>query len=299
MSGLPLAAESKATAEARGMRANAKFEYRDISVDYSELPDAETNLLFGNCLWPSAEVMAKLLIDAARGGAKIWTQHAAMQLGVPLEMLLQRRFGLDRQPTVLNSADRLRLADGAVIPDVSSSHVLEVGSGVGLTGLVCHALGAAVVLSDGEQRLVDALAERHSALAAESDGRLRCALLDWHKDVLESDPVGGPHETFELILGCEVLHPSCQGEIHVPRLIGRRLAREPMSRALLLSEVRGEATACTAVHELKAQGLAVFAYQVYALRRTHLRSRVARCRRVCHSADVRAPCVAFTIDRRS
>ena len=38
--------------------------------------------------------------------------------------------------------------------------VLEVGAGVGLTGLVAHALGARVLLTDGEARLVEALRTR-------------------------------------------------------------------------------------------------------------------------------------------
>ena len=49
---LSLEAESMLAAAARGMREQATFEYRGITLEYSELPDAPSNLLFGNVRWP-------------------------------------------------------------------------------------------------------------------------------------------------------------------------------------------------------------------------------------------------------
>ena len=66
--GIRLAGESTAFAAARGMREKATFSYRGVQVEYSELPDAESNLLFGNVLWPCAETLTKLLVDQQRGG---------------------------------------------------------------------------------------------------------------------------------------------------------------------------------------------------------------------------------------
>jgi hypothetical protein len=210
---LPLAAESAAEAAARGMREAATFSYRGVSVSYSELPDAESNLLFGNVCWPAAETLARLLIDEAKGGAKVWTAAASMQLGVPLEMLLRKRFGgipvaPPPQPSAL---ERLRLA--TVLPDLSADtvaasssavssgrcRVLEVGAGVGVCGLACHALGAAVLITDGEQRLVEHNITYHANQLAQvgnlpqvgkleegGEARLRFGHLDWCDHVLPS-----------------------------------------------------------------------------------------------------------------
>ena len=267
---LPLAAESAEAAVGRGMRAHATFSYRGVDVSYSELPDAASNLLFGNVCWPCAEVLARLLVDGARGGCKVWTQSACAQLGVPLEALLCRRFGLSYVPPAPTPAALDRLGLSTIVPDVSCRmSVLEVGAGVGLTGLACHALGASVLLTDGEERLVEALRARHGSVgndgaAATAGGgggsedappRLRFATLDWHAP----DDDG---ERFDLILGVEVLNPACAGEVHVPRLIGRALRRAPECRALLLSEVRRSETCATAVRELQAHGLRVAAFRV-------------------------------------
>ena len=175
-----------------------------------------------------------------------------MQVGMPLEMLLKRRFGVDvttpPSPTALEW-----LGVESVIPNVAAggTSVLEVGAGVGLTGLVCHALGASsVLLTDGEERLVEALRARH----ADSPDTLRFAHLDWHADAST--------ERFDLIIGCEVLHPACGGEVHVPALVARKLAKVPGARAMLLSDVRSVQTCYTAVHTLAMHGLRVAAFQI-------------------------------------
>ena len=254
---LPLVDETAAAAAARGMRALATFSYRGVDITSRELPDAESNLLFGTVCWPAAETLARMFIDQARGGAKIWTSEASMQLGVPLELLLSKRFGGIKvgPPPFPSGLDRLGLA--SVVPDVSSNKlsVLEVGAGVGLTGLACHALGADVLLTDGEERLVKHAAACHSKLAEET-GRLKFATLDWH--ATNGDATGA----FDLVIGVEVLNPACEGEIHVPRLIGQKLSRRTGSRAMLLSEVRRLETCQTAVKALEEAGLAVACYRV-------------------------------------
>ena len=254
--GIRLKNESVEEAALRGMRESATFSYRGISVRYAELPDAEQNLLFGNVLWPCAETLAKLLIDQTRGGAKIWTESAAIQLGMPLEMLLSRRFGVNIQaPSSPTALDWLGVE--TIIPDVSAgggASILEVGAGVGLTGLACHALGAAsVLLTDGEERLINALRARHVGCP----DSLRFAHLDWHADTSAEQ-----EERFDLILGAEVLHPACGGEVHVPSVIARKLARTAGARAMLLSEVRSIQTCYTAVHALAMHGLRVAAFQI-------------------------------------
>ena len=253
---LPLADETASAAAARGMRESAMFEYRGVSITYSELPDSTSNLLFGNVCWPAAETLARLIIDEAKGGAKVWTPEACAHLGVPLEALLSRRFGVAiSAPPSPSALTRLGLT--SILPSMASgTRVLEVGAGVGITGLACHALGADVLLTDGEARLVDHGRRCHAAAAAES-GRLRFAMLDWHADA--SADTEAP---FELILGCEVLNPACQGEVHVPRLVARRLARSAGARCLLLSDVRRVETCATAVRELAACGLGVAAFRV-------------------------------------
>ena len=109
---LPLVDETAAASAARGMRALATFSYRGVDITYRELPDAESNLLFGNVCWPAAETLARMFIDQARGGAKIWTSEASMQLGVPLELLLSKRFGGIKvgPPPFPSGLDRLGLA---------------------------------------------------------------------------------------------------------------------------------------------------------------------------------------------
>ena len=125
--GIKLKNESSMAAAMRGMRERATFAYRGISVEYSELPDAEDNLLFGNVLWPCAETLAKMLIDETKSGAKIWSEANAMQVGMPLEMLLKRRFGVDvatpPSPTALEWLGR-RVGD-------SGCHCLRRGLGPG------------------------------------------------------------------------------------------------------------------------------------------------------------------------
>jgi hypothetical protein len=285
---LALAPESSEAAVERGMRENATFSYRGVDVQYSELPDADTNLLFGNVLWPSADALCKILIDEVHGGAKIWTPSTSEALGVPFDTLVSRRFGLTPDSgfgTVPRGCLEF-LGVSSVIPDVTSRsvRVLEVGAGVGVPAMVCHALGASVVLTDAEERLVRALQAR-CAIAEEekveegeegaggqreADGRLRCELMCWFDEaraaVAEGDAAVAatppPVEQYDLIIACEVLNPACEGERCVPLLIQRRLRRAAGTRALLVSEVRRRETCVACVDGLHAAGLRVCAFQL-------------------------------------
>ena len=241
------------------MRESATFTHRGIDIPYSELPNAETNLLFGNVLWPCAEALARIIIDAQQGLAKVWTPSAAKQLGVPLEVILARRFGLTKvaPAPVPDAFERLGLE--AIVPKFGNEcSVLEIGAGVGLAGLACHACGATTLITDGESRLIKNLQAKHAG-----NHDLRFEVLDWRTDFLPFD-ASCDHgvETFDVILGCEVLHPVCRGEVHVPQLIARRLKKTAGARAILVTEVRSATTCETAVRELCAHGLVVATFQI-------------------------------------
>eukprot|EP00930_Biecheleria_cincta_P035510 TRINITY_DN24422_c0_g1_i1.p1 TRINITY_DN24422_c0_g1~~TRINITY_DN24422_c0_g1_i1.p1 ORF type:complete len:284 (+),score=57.83 TRINITY_DN24422_c0_g1_i1:128-979(+) len=122
------------------------FAWRDVEVDYWELDEAEGDLLLGYAVWPSATIMARLLVDAQL--------HAVAPAANSHTRALQTAWA------------------------VKGLSVLEVGAGVGLAGLVCQALGAArVLLTDGELRLVEPLLKHHGHLP-----RLSSELLDWRSD---------------------------------------------------------------------------------------------------------------------
>ena len=101
-------------------------------------------------------------------------------------------------------------------------------------------IGAArVVLSDGEARLVDALRQRVGPDVAE------CSVIDW------SDEAHDSGEHFDVVLGADIFHPQCRGEIHAPRLAARRLRRTRDARAVFLATVRRPETCLTAAAELE------------------------------------------------
>lgn len=185
------------------------FAWRDVEVDYWELEESEEDLLFGYAAWPSATILARLLVDAQLLAAN--THASALQVAWAVKGL----------------------------------SVLEVGAGVGLTGLACQALGAAtVLLTDGEMRLVESLRKHHGHLP-----RLSFDFLDWRADCGQ--------EEFDFILGCDVLLGAADGHVCVPEVISRRLRRCPSSRALLLSRIRKVQTLKTAAAELTLRGLKV------------------------------------------
>lgn len=68
-----------------------RFEWRGRAVEYWELPDAESDLLFGNVLWPCAEVLSRLLLDASDHVHNMWDDERCLSMGVTLEQLVARR----------------------------------------------------------------------------------------------------------------------------------------------------------------------------------------------------------------
>eukprot|EP00929_Paragymnodinium_shiwhaense_P121015 TRINITY_DN93138_c0_g1_i1.p1 TRINITY_DN93138_c0_g1~~TRINITY_DN93138_c0_g1_i1.p1 ORF type:complete len:348 (-),score=111.24 TRINITY_DN93138_c0_g1_i1:21-1064(-) len=188
------------------------FEYRGTRVEYWELDHTDDHLLFGYGVWPAAELLAKLFINADLDG----------------------------------------VSDGDAVVAVRGKTVLEVGSGVGLTGLACRECGARkVLLTDAEQRLVDALREKHGHMP-----ELAFDSLDWKTDQ------GGEH--FDVVLGCDILLSVCEGHIYAPRVLAARLRRRPESRGYLIAPFRNVCTHDVAVNELEKEGLHVEIFVVSA-----------------------------------
>ena len=48
-----------------------------------QLPDADSDLLFGNVTWPVAETLARLLVDADTDHLCHWTPRQCMSMGKP------------------------------------------------------------------------------------------------------------------------------------------------------------------------------------------------------------------------
>ena len=104
-----------------------RFEWRGRAVEYFELPDAETDLLYGNVLWPCAEVLSRLLLDAADGTPGLWDDARCQTLGVPLEQLVMKRFGATLRRPPRSEAD-----DAAPLPALQGAKLLEIGCGTSL-----------------------------------------------------------------------------------------------------------------------------------------------------------------------
>ena len=222
------------------------FEWRGRTVEYWELPDADSDLLYGNVLWPCAELLSRMLIESADGAPGLWNDSRCDALGVSLSSLVKCRFGLDLCRPPPDEADA-----ASPLPRLGGTHVLEIGCGVGLCGLVCRECGAHITLSDGEARLVEALRSRHG-----HKPKVDFLQLDWRQEARSGAAM------FDVVLGSDVLHPRCAGEIHAPRLISERLARKPDARAILVSEVRRVQTCRAAVDALRRNGLRVSTFLV-------------------------------------
>jgi len=215
---LQLVTESKAAGCEVVAEKRRIFRYRSLEVEYWDLPPTDDHLLFGYEVWPVAELFAKLLVDRA----------------------LRRDADADMM---------------AALPAVKEQSVLEVGAGVGLTGLACHAVGASqLLLTDGEERLVHALREKHG-----HRDHVSAALLDWKQAPSQND------QQFDVILGSDILLTVCEGHIYAPRVVGARLRKVPEARGLLMAPVRNAGVAQdVAVQELDKQGLHVRIFIVSA-----------------------------------
>lgn len=184
------------------------FCYRSVEVEYWELDeDPESDLLFGYGVWPVAQTLSRLLIDAT--------------------------FSDDLQPF-------------HPIPSVRGKSVLELGAGVALAGLSCHACGSEVRLTDGEQRLVEALKEHHGHKEA-----LTFEVLDWNVDE--------GLEQFDIIVASDVLLSCCGAPEALPAVLARRL-KKPQGRALLLNALRAVRAQLITISQLQSNGLCVSAF---------------------------------------
>eukprot|EP00928_Gymnodinium_smaydae_P027940 TRINITY_DN21448_c0_g1_i1.p1 TRINITY_DN21448_c0_g1~~TRINITY_DN21448_c0_g1_i1.p1 ORF type:complete len:351 (-),score=74.20 TRINITY_DN21448_c0_g1_i1:201-1211(-) len=201
-----------------------RFEWRGVEVKYWELEAGDNDLLLGYASWPSASILARLLIDAQRladceGAGGLPSQEAASLDGSVQYYALPASWA------------------------VKGRRVLEVGAGVGLTGLACGAIGASHVrLTDGEERLVQSLRDCHGESPV-----IDCELLDWRVDQGQ--------ETSDFIIGSDVLLGVAEGHVCIPGVISRRLRRAAHARALLLNRVRKTETFVTAASKLIEYGL--------------------------------------------
>lgn len=203
------------------------FEWLGVHVDYWELDDDQaSDLLFGYALWPCGGQLARMLITASK------PEQA--------------------------EGDACRTAEAlcSIIPSAYDARVLELGAGVGLPGLSCHACGASrVLLTDGEERLVEAMREHHGHLRGVS-----CELWNWELEAATDDFTAA--EEFDLILGSDIMLSTNRGHVCVPKLVGRHLRRIASARALIISGVRKAETHLVAVAEFEKQGFCVKAFRV-------------------------------------
>jgi predicted nicotinamide N-methyase len=116
-------------------------------------------------------------------------------------------------------------------PDlVRGKDVLELGSGVGLCGLLASKLGAAhVTLTDFEESLLDAL--DRSVEANDVTNASVCA-LDWTKELIYEDTqTPNPNHalltdaTFDVLIGSDVLYEP-QHVAALPACVARRMKRD-------------------------------------------------------------------------
>jgi predicted nicotinamide N-methyase len=92
----------------------------------------------------------------------------------------------------------LEKADGKTV--LAGKSVLDLGCGMGLTGTICAALGARVMMADLEAAPL--LFARFNSLPWRQNVRLR--RLDWQRDVLA--------ERFDVIVGADILYERKQWE---------------------------------------------------------------------------------------
>lgn len=85
--------------------------------------------------------------------------------------------------------------------------VLELGAGVGLTGLALAAAGADVVVTDMDRAMpvLRENAHRNADLVARRGGRIQPAALDWHWDA-ERQHASLPWPRADLVVGADIIY---------------------------------------------------------------------------------------------
>jgi predicted nicotinamide N-methyase len=205
------------------------------------------------------------------GSASVWIQETSYADG---------GLGWRVWPSAARLCGRLAAAPGTV----AGRRVLELGSGVGLAGLLASRLGAAsVVLSDALPGLLHALVRnaaaqppsdpscavsvRHflweddyldgsaGAAIVDPDSLLASQLRRLATDALPAAPCLEPasERVFDLIIAADVLYDWGQRR-PLPRVLARRLAR-PHGRALLACPVRDRTLLDAFVAQLTREGL--------------------------------------------
>lgn len=219
---MELACSEEEAAEHRG--GPRSFEWSGVALEYWELDDDySSDLLFGNVLWACAAELAKLLIDAS-----VRPSHASPG------------------------------AAASVVPAVGGTSVMELGAGVGLPGLACQACGAVrVVLTDGEERLVESLRSRHGHLRG-----FASEMLNWVEEASEASALVDK-EQFDVILGSDIMLSTNGGHTCIPHVVRRQLRRTAAARGLFISKVRYTKTHVTAAAAFQAQQMRVRAFRVH------------------------------------
>mmetsp|Transcript_26799 Transcript_26799/g.63749 ORF Transcript_26799/g.63749 Transcript_26799/m.63749 type:complete len:255 (+) Transcript_26799:3-767(+) len=93
--------------------------------------------------------------------------------------------------------------------DFIGRHVLEVGAGCGLSGIFTAKFAKEVVLTDYQEVVLEVLAQNCEASNVDCAGEVRCAKLEWGKEL---EPFRAKHapEGFDVIIGADVVHwPDC------------------------------------------------------------------------------------------
>ncbi len=91
---------------------------------------------------------------------------------------------------------------------VEGARVLELGTGTGMVGIATAMMGANVVLSDQNSRLLELVGkniEKNVDGIRAGGGSARCRLLDW-REIEHAEDVVDQEGPFDLVIGSDVLY---------------------------------------------------------------------------------------------
>lgn len=134
-----------------------------VEVEYWELDeDPSSDLLFGYGVWPVAQSLSRLLIDATLSNHDDFQVIPSVRGKSVLEIGLLVAQWVTRpcRHAILDLCQKKDCHEmWSLNLSISLTPLIHLGAGVALAGLSCHACGAQVRLTDGEMRLVKALEE--------------------------------------------------------------------------------------------------------------------------------------------